>query len=131
MRILPVFIRKMHAGMIQHISLTPAQLFILMMLEGRRSCRLVDISREMAISPPAVSGIIDRLERDGYVQRVRDEQDRRVVNLLLTKRGTKFLNDMRKTKYERTRLVLGRLSPEDRENHIRILKILLEEIDHV
>ncbi|MGD8192328.1 MarR family winged helix-turn-helix transcriptional regulator [Brevibacillus ginsengisoli] len=38
-----------------------------------------DISRAMDLSYSTVSGIVDRLERDGLVQRNRDEKDRRVV----------------------------------------------------
>lgn len=36
---------------------------------------------------PAATGIVDRLERDGFIERLRDEQDRRVVLVNLTDRG--------------------------------------------
>lgn len=36
---------------------------------------------------PAVTGIVDRLERDGFVERLRDDSDRRVVLVGLTDKG--------------------------------------------
>ncbi|MEW9669549.1 MarR family winged helix-turn-helix transcriptional regulator [Ammoniphilus sp. 3BR4] len=43
-----------------------------------------EISKAMELSYSTVSGIIDRLERDGLVERYRDEEDRRVVWVRLT-----------------------------------------------
>ena len=42
------------------------------------------ISRRMALSPGAITGLADRLERMGYVQRVSDPNDRRRNVLVLT-----------------------------------------------
>jgi len=131
MRILPVFIRKVHSGIIQQMSLTPAQLFVLMFLEEHPVCRPGDISREMGIAAPTATGIVDRLERDGYVRRIPDEQDRRAVNISLAENGIEFLKDMRRKKYERTCRILNVLTPEDRENYVRILKKLLEGVENV
>ncbi len=36
---------------------------------------------------PAATGIVDRLERDGFVERLRDDHDRRVVLVGLTEKG--------------------------------------------
>lgn len=36
---------------------------------------------------PAVTGVVDRLERDGFVERLRDDNDRRVVLVGLTEKG--------------------------------------------
>lgn len=37
------------------------------------------ISKSIGLSYSTVSGIIDRLERDGWVMRIRDDADRRVI----------------------------------------------------
>ncbi|HHY74378.1 MAG TPA: MarR family transcriptional regulator [Bacillus bacterium] len=37
------------------------------------------ISEKVLLSNSTVSGIIDRLEKNGYVKRVRDQNDRRIV----------------------------------------------------
>jgi len=85
----------------------------------------------MGIAAPTATGIVDRLERDGYVRRIPDEQDRRAVNISLAENGIEFLKDMRRKKYERTCRILNVLTPEDRENYVRILKKLLEGVENV
>jgi DNA-binding MarR family transcriptional regulator len=42
-----------------------------------------DLARRMGLTTGAVTGIVDRLERAGYVKRVRDPYDRRRVSLEL------------------------------------------------
>lgn len=46
-----------------------------------------DLARRLWIKPASLTGIVDALERSGYVRRERDEADRRVVWLVLTDAG--------------------------------------------
>ncbi|MEW5894644.1 MAG: MarR family transcriptional regulator [Candidatus Omnitrophota bacterium] len=131
MRILPVFLRKVHAGTLQFMSMTPAQIFILMLVQEKGHCCLSDIGRELSIAPPTATGIIDRLERDNYIKRVHSQEDRRVVNVCLTKKGSTYLEQMRNEKYERVKQVIGLLTTEDQENYLRILKTFIEGLKDV
>ena len=45
------------------------------------------IARRLMVTPAVVTGIVDRLEKRGYVQRRADTEDRRVVRLALTEAG--------------------------------------------
>ncbi|MDA8354105.1 MAG: MarR family transcriptional regulator [Firmicutes bacterium] len=56
-------------------------------LEGRHS--LAKLSESVGMTTSSVSGIIDRLEKQGWVQRTRDKEDRRVVWIDLTDDGRK------------------------------------------
>ena len=131
LKIIPVFVRKVHAGTLQHMSLTPAQLFVLMLILEKGPCRITDISRELAISAPTATGIIDRLERDGYVKRRQDTDDRRAVNVLLTKKGERFIHQSHKRKFERFRRILQVLSSVEQKQYLKILQKLVRGIDHV
>lgn len=46
-----------------------------------------ELSRQVAIEEASMVHAIDRMERDGLVQRVRNEQDRRQINIFLTEKG--------------------------------------------
>lgn len=54
--------------------------------------------REMAercfVRPATLTGIVDTLERDGFVSRQRDPQDRRSVQLTLTDKGRAHADDI-------------------------------------
>lgn len=43
-----------------------------------------DLSRELHLSSPATSAMLDRLERIGHVERLRIDKDRRVVRIKMT-----------------------------------------------
>jgi DNA-binding MarR family transcriptional regulator len=48
---------------------------------------LGDVARRLMVTPAVVTGLIDRLERRGYVRRVSGGADRRRVHLALTDEG--------------------------------------------
>lgn len=51
-----------------------------------------DIRRFLNLNPSTVSGIIDRLEKKGYLARLPKLGDKRVVNIILTSSGDKLLD---------------------------------------
>lgn len=55
--------------------------------------KISDISGAMHLSPSTVSGMVDRLEKMGYVERIRSKEDRRVV---LVKTAPLFREKMRR-----------------------------------
>ncbi len=48
---------------------------------------LGDVARYLRVTPAVVTGLIDRLERRGYVRRLSGSGDRRRVNVSLTEEG--------------------------------------------
>jgi len=52
------------------------------------------LSRELYVTPSNITGIIDRLEKKGLVQRVRKEGDRRVALITLTQAGEQFSSQL-------------------------------------
>jgi len=45
----------------------------------------------MYLGPSTITGLVDRLEKRGYVVRDRDQEDRRVIKLLLTPKGRRLI----------------------------------------
>ncbi|MEC0227736.1 MULTISPECIES: MarR family winged helix-turn-helix transcriptional regulator [Paenibacillus] len=81
---------------LQREELTGPQLFILRELFMNEPRKLGDLAQSVQLSNSTVSGIVDRLERDGMVERKRDKQDRRIVWI----GTTDFCQQMKKTKLE-------------------------------
>jgi DNA-binding MarR family transcriptional regulator len=71
--------------------LTWPQLAALRELERIGTCPVGQLAAEMYIGAPTVTGIVDRLERDGLVKRFREEGDRRKVLVGLTPEGKSLL----------------------------------------
>ena len=66
---------------------TVPQLEIISCLDRTKGIPLSELAERLLVTGGNITGIIDRLERDGYVHRVRDKDDRRVVRALLTEEG--------------------------------------------
>src|SRR4029077_12754388 len=56
-------------------------------LEGLGGLRLTDLSERLLVRPPSVTGVVDRLERTGLVQRDSVSTDLRVKQVRLTSQG--------------------------------------------
>ncbi len=69
--------------------LTLSQVATLRLLEeaGSDTLSMGQIARELGVSLPTTSSLVDRLHREGMVARAVDDRDRRVVLVRLTRKG--------------------------------------------
>jgi len=76
--------------------LTLAQLTILLILKDAReqTMSMGEIARELGVSFPTASGLVDRLTREGLATRLTSDSDRRVVLVQLTGNGKAVLRRM-------------------------------------
>ena len=52
-----------------------------------------ELARRMFRSKHSITNIIDSLEKEGYVERHRDSEDRRIVNIKITKEGLNHVKE--------------------------------------
>lgn len=97
------------------------QCFILETLSKNRELKMSELAKQMDVTTAAMTGLIDRLVRDGYVSRAHDPDDRRVINITLTAKGEKVVKMIQDHKREATVRLFGVLSAEDREEYLRLL----------
>jgi len=57
------------------------------MISEDETTTLGDVARRLMVTPAVVTGLIDRLEKRGFVRRLSSSGDRRRVNLGLTEEG--------------------------------------------
>jgi DNA-binding MarR family transcriptional regulator len=72
-----------------------AQFFLLGYLASEQHLTMTDISRKMGHSTAAATGLVDRLEKLGYVQRFHGSEDRRKVMVQITKKGLELVQTLR------------------------------------
>ena len=74
------------------IEATPIQVMLLFFLQENNGLSLTHISQGLMLENPTVTGLIDRLEKLGYVKRGDHPNDRRVYLVHLTEKGNKVAN---------------------------------------
>ena len=72
--------------------LTGPQLWAVKVISKESPIMVSDIARRMYLHPATVVGILDRLELQGLVTRVRSLTDRRIVHIELTAKGQALVN---------------------------------------
>lgn len=90
----------------EQLGVTARQATLLWLVKRSPGLSLAELAAEEGISPPALSGHVDRLERAGLLERVRSSEDRRRVGLRLTDEGARLLRSVRA---RRTTWLTGRL----------------------
>jgi len=74
------------------VEVTPIQVMLLFFLQKNDGSSLTQISQGLMLENPTVTGLIDRLEKLGYVKRSDHPNDRRVYLVHLTEKGKKVAN---------------------------------------
>ena len=98
--------------------LTLSQVATMRLLQEARSGTLSmgQIARELGVSLPTTSSLIDRLNREGLVARVVNDRDRRVVLVRLTREGTSVIQRMLRLLTDLLTRLLADLSEAEQES---------------
>jgi MarR family transcriptional regulator, 2-MHQ and catechol-resistance regulon repressor len=112
------------ARLFRRFGLTPQQYNILRILRGEGSpLPILEIASRMITVVPGITGLIDRLEAAGLVQRKRCDSDRRVVYVCVTEKAGSLLGEIDQPLIDLHQELLGHMSGEELE----LLSGLLEK----
>jgi DNA-binding MarR family transcriptional regulator len=102
--------------------LTIAQVRALFALDARQAATAGEIAEAARLSPASVTGMLDELERDGVVTRVRSDADRRRVLVALTEEGRTLLGRRRRRWLKRWEAALEDVSARDLEAAAAVMR---------
>jgi DNA-binding MarR family transcriptional regulator len=94
--------------------ITMQQLRVMTILYHDGPTRVSDLARRLGVSTPTITGILDRLVRQGATYRTSDQRDRRVVLNDLTVEGRQLVEHLVPGNGDRARMALARLSEPER-----------------
>lgn len=77
-------------SVLSHFGVTSPQLWVLKTLAQDGDLTLGDLSKRMSVHPSTITRVVDRLEKKGYVIRIRNQRDRRLVKVQLTPKGVEL-----------------------------------------
>lgn len=123
--------RRLTKGVAGRYGLTGPQLAVVKMLEPVGRLSLSELSERIRARNSTVTGIIDRMEREGLVQRRRSSEDRRVVHIELTDAGAELAAQIPIEPFQIFRQVLGELSARDAADLKRVLTRLAERVREI
>jgi DNA-binding MarR family transcriptional regulator len=123
--------RRVTKELARRAELTGPQLTVLKLLEGVGDLSLSELSERIRAQNSTVTGIIDRMEREGLVLRARSTEDRRVVHIRLTEKGARIAREIAVEPMEVFRSALQVLSPSDARTLLEILTKIARRVQNI
>ena len=120
--------RRLTKGLARTFGLTGPQLTVIKILEELGDLSLSGLSARIKAKNSTVTGIIDRMEREGLVERKRSEADRRIVLIRLTDKGHDLAESIEVKPMQLFRQALRSLPRRDLEELFRILEKLQSHV---
>jgi DNA-binding MarR family transcriptional regulator len=110
------------ARLLRDHDLTPSQYNVLRILRGEgKPLPILEIASRTITVVPGITGLIDRLERAGFVNRLRCEKDRRIIYVALTDQAMEVLAYLDEPIRALERKLLGPLSGGELKELIRLM----------
>jgi DNA-binding MarR family transcriptional regulator len=123
--------RRLTKELARQVDLTGPQLTVLKMLEGLGDLSLSELSERIRAQNSTVTGIIDRMERESLVVRMRSTEDRRVVKIKLTDKGSKIARAIAVEPMEIFRGALDGLSAGETRDLLKILTKIARRVQSI
>lgn len=122
--VMPVMLKEFSRRQTNDIykgKITLPQFLILSFLYNNGDSNMSGIARYMSVTTAAMTGMVDRLERYGYVKRGHEPDDRRIININLTAKGKDLVEKINTQRREMIVDVFGKVSEQDRSDYLRVL----------
>jgi DNA-binding MarR family transcriptional regulator len=111
------------------LDLSAPQVHAILALGHDGALAMGDLARRLAVTEKTVTGLVDRLQRDGLAERARDDADRRVIHVALTRRGAALARQLDAEVLQSLTRLLGLLDAADRRDLFRIIEKLTESLE--
>jgi len=125
--LMKVFARRSMQELCQN-KLTLSQFLLLGLLHKEKECKMSHLADFMQVSLPTITGVVDRLVRQGLVLRLSDPNDRRLVKIKLTPQGQSLLQKIFQQRRKTIKELFAQVSDYDRKEYLRILNSIKERI---
>ena len=120
--------RRVTKHLAREFGLTGPQLTVIKLLERLGDLSLSSLSARIKANNSTVTGIIDRMEREGLVTRERSVSDRRIVLIRLTKKGSRLAKSIEVEPMSIFHEALESLPKKDIQELFRILGTVQREV---
>ncbi|MFJ5760867.1 MarR family winged helix-turn-helix transcriptional regulator [Neobacillus sp. NPDC093182] len=85
-----------------------------------------EISEKLVMSTPRVASALNSLSKKGFIERHRDEHDKRIVIVTITEAGHSFVMEEYEEALSMLEKTLQKLGEKDAKEFVRILKRITE-----
>lgn len=129
LRYISHLIKQKGREILSNYIITPPQFIALQWLQESGDMTIGDLSTKMYLAFSTTTDLVDRMEKNELVQRVRDESDRRVVRIHLLPEGERIIQEVIMKRQQYLRDITGEFDGEEFEQllkHLQKLHLLMK-----
>lgn len=113
-----------HLREVSELRATPGQLTLLQVLVEHERCTMQELAEHLAVVPSTATAMVKRLLAQGYVERLRGEEDWRTVWVKATERGRRAVMVFNEARLASLKCRVKYLSAEEQESIMAALPAL-------
>ncbi|MFC4078435.1 MarR family winged helix-turn-helix transcriptional regulator [Salinithrix halophila] len=127
-REISVIIKRKGRELLHEFPITPPQFTALLWLNEEGDMTIGELSQKMFLACSTMTDLVDRMEKNGVVERVRDERDRRVVRIHLLDKGTSIIREVMEARQAYLSEILSHLPVDEVKEMSKHLSTLHREM---
>lgn len=129
-KLVPMLIRGVRTNIFIHKEITSAQLVVLMNLSGQEEHKIGHLAVSLGVTAATMSGIIERMTKQGYIGRRESSEDRRCTYVYLKPKGEEIIKNFQRAVRKRWKEILIYLTPQERLAYVRLIKKIIKITAH-
>ena len=130
LRYIAALVKQKGREILTNYTITPPQFVALQWLLEEGDMTIGELSNKMYLACSTTTDLVDRMEKNDLVQRVKDPNDRRVVRIHLLEEGERIINDVVRKRREYLQGILENYTIEEIEVLDKVLGKLHQEMKH-
>ncbi|PSL44021.1 DNA-binding MarR family transcriptional regulator [Salsuginibacillus halophilus] len=129
LRRIAYIVKQRGREILNQFPITPPQFVALQWLHDKGDMTIGELSNKMYLACSTTTDLVDRMEKNDLVERVKDEEDRRVVRIHLLKKGETIIQEVVKKRQEYLSELLDKFSEEEVNRLEETLAALHDEME--
>lgn len=128
LRFIATMVKKNGRKILTNYPITQSQFIALQWIAEHEHLTIGELSKKIGLAFSTTTDLIDRMEHNGLIKRVRDEKDRRVVRIQTLDKGRDIIKEVIDERRDYLRRVLDNLTSEQQKQLNEILYLLYEQM---
>jgi len=124
LRSVSTILKKRGRDILSNFDITPPQLDAMLVLREYGELTMGELCGKMFLACSTATDLIDRMERNGLIERVRDTADRRVIRLKVLAKGSVVIDEVLDARRTYLAAILSEIDVADKERLIQSLEQL-------
>ncbi|WP_054948937.1 MarR family winged helix-turn-helix transcriptional regulator [Numidum massiliense] len=129
LRTVSTMVKQRGRDILNGFPLTPPQFSALLILGDEGPMTTGELSKKMYLACSTTTDLLDRMERNGLVERVRSSKDRRVVKVHILEKGKAIILDVLAARRAYLQTILEKMSAREVEQLDQSLRLLARHMD--